>query len=109
MDINVQSVHFSADAKLLAYIDRKLGRLNRLFDRIENIEVFLKLQDTGARVQEKIVEIRVHVPGGWLVDKKTGRTFETAINASIDTLKRQLSRHKGKLHDRHQRSASIEQ
>ncbi|MEZ4919014.1 MAG: ribosome-associated translation inhibitor RaiA [Saprospiraceae bacterium] len=96
MKVNVQSVHFSADAKLLAYLERKISRLNRLFDRIENIEVTLKLQDTGSKVQEKIVEIKLHVPGGWLMDKKTGRTFETAINASIDTLKRQLKRHKEK-------------
>jgi putative sigma-54 modulation protein len=96
MKINVQSVHFTADSKLLNFIDRRLSRLSRLFDRIENAEVTLRLQDNGGKVQEKITEIRLHVPGGWLMDKKTGRSFETAVNASLDTLKRQLVRHKEK-------------
>ena len=100
MKINVQSVHFNADTKLLNFIDKRLSRLSRLFDRIENVEVTLRMQDNGGKVQEKITEIRLHVPGGWLMDKKTGRTFETAVNASIDTLKRQLMRHKEKFGER---------
>jgi putative sigma-54 modulation protein len=96
MKINVQAVHFNADTKLLNFIENRLSRLSRLFDRIENVEITLRLQDNGGKVQEKITEIRLHVPGGWLMDKKTGTTFETAVNASIDTLKRQLMRHKEK-------------
>ncbi|MBK8556138.1 MAG: ribosome-associated translation inhibitor RaiA [Lewinellaceae bacterium] len=97
MKVNVQSVHFHADAKLLSYIERKMDRLSRTFDRIESVDVMLKLQDNGGKVQEKISEIKLQVQGGWLLDKKTGRSFETALNASIDTLKRQLVRHKEKV------------
>ncbi len=99
MKVNVHSVHFHADAKLVSYIERKLDRLSRKFDRIESVDVMLKLQDTGGKVQEKITEIRLQVPGGWLLDKKTGRSFETAVTASLDTLKRQLVRHKEKIAD----------
>lgn len=99
MNISVKSVHFHADAKLLTYVEKKLSRLSRMFGRIENVEVHLKLQDNGGRIQEKIAEIRMHVPGGWLMDKKTSKTFEAAVNASVDTLKRQLARYKEKLTD----------
>ena len=97
MNISVKSVHFHADSKLVNHVEKKLNRLGRIFDRIVDVEVHLKLQDTGGRVQEKIAEIRMHVPGGWLMDKKTGKTFESAINASTVTLRRQLTRYKEKL------------
>lgn len=108
MNISVKSVHFHADQKLVTYIEKKMNRLNRYFDR-NNIEaeVHLKLQDTGSRVQDKITEIKLHVPGGWVMDKKTGKTFESAITASVDTLKRQLVRHKEKLND-HGRTPLLE-
>jgi putative sigma-54 modulation protein len=98
MKVSVQSIHFNADAKLVEFIEQKLMRLNRYFDknRAVEAEVHLKLQDTGGAVQEKVIEIKLHVPGGWMIDKKTGRTFESAITASADTLKRQLLRHKEK-------------
>lgn len=98
MNISVKSVHFHADAKLVAYVEKKVNRLNRFFDR-NNVEaeIHLKLQDTGGRVQDKITEVKLHVPGGWMMDKKTGKTFESAINASVDTLKRQLVRHKERM------------
>lgn len=92
--VNVNAVHFRADSKLIQFIEHKFERLGRLFDRVIDVDVHLKLQDTGSKIQEKITEIRVHLPGGWLVDRKTGRTFESAVNASVDTLKRQLVRQK---------------
>lgn len=97
MNISVKSVHFHADPKLVSHVEKKLSRLDRVFDRIVDVEVHLKLQNTGGRIQKKIAEVRMHVPGGWLMDKKTGNTFESAINASAETLRRQLSRYKGKM------------
>jgi len=96
MKVNVQSIHFRADAKLVEFIEKKLMRLNRYLDKNRNVEaeVSLKLQDTGSQINDKIIEIKLQVPGGWMIDKKTGRTFEAAITASADTLKRQLLRHK---------------
>ncbi len=96
IQISVKSLHFHADAKLLEFIEKKLSRLGRYFDKPVEAEVHLKLQDTGNKIHEKITEVKIHVPGGWLMDKKTGRTFEAAITASSDTLKRQLVRHKEK-------------
>ncbi len=97
LKVNVQSLHFHADSKLIEYIETKLNRLGRYFDRNIEAEVHLKLQDTGSKFQEKITEIKLHVPGGWMIDKKTGVSFESAIDNSVDTLKRQLLRHKEKV------------
>ena len=96
MKVSVQAIHFHADAKLIEFIEKKLKRLDRYFDKNRSVEaeVHLKLQDTGSQVHEKIIEVKLMVPGGWLIDKKTGRSFESAVTASADTLKRQLLRHK---------------
>ena len=96
MKVSVQSIHFQADAKLVDFIEKKLTRLDRYFDKNRSVEaeVSLKLQDTGGPIHEKIIEIKLLLPGGWLIDKKTGRSFESAATASADTLKRQLLRHK---------------
>ncbi|MDX2279813.1 MAG: ribosome-associated translation inhibitor RaiA [Saprospiraceae bacterium] len=90
MKIQVKSVHFHADSKLLAFIEEKISRLNRYFEHTLEAEVHLKLQDTGARVREKIAEIRLKVPGSVLVYKKSGKSFEVAVHAAADNLKRQL-------------------
>ncbi len=97
MKIVVKSLDFHADSKLVAYIEQKLSRLNRYFDKTIQAEVHLKLQDTGGKVRDKQVEIRLHIPGNDLMDKKTGKSFETALMSSVETLKRQLLRHKGKI------------
>ena len=98
MTVSVQSVHFHADSKLVEFIERKIQRLTRYFDKNRPVhaEVCLKLRDTGSAIQEKIIEVKLQMPGGWLIDKKTGRSFESAVCASTDTLKRQLLRHKEK-------------
>ena len=108
MKISVKSLHFNADSKLIEYVEKKLSRLSRYFDRAVDAEVHLKVQDTGSRIQDKITEIRIHVPGGWLMDKKTGKTFEEAVDESVDTLKRQLLRYKEKMSG-HQHSRGREE
>ena len=96
MKIVVKSVDFHADAKLVGFIEQKLNRLGRYFDKPIQADVHLKLQDTGSKFREKLVEIRLNVPGNALIDKKSGKKFETATTAAIETLKRQLVRHKEK-------------
>ncbi len=100
MKISVQSVHFHADSKLLEFVEKKVSRLERLFDKIVEAEVYLKVQDTGAKVKEKVTEIRLRIPGNSsLVDKRTGATFESTVTSAVETLKRQLVRHKTKNND----------
>jgi putative sigma-54 modulation protein len=95
MTISVKSIHFHADAKLIGFIEKRLQRLTKFFDQDIRAEVHLKLQDTGATVKQKITEVHLHIPGGaWLFDKKSDLSFEGAIIASSDTLKRQLLRYK---------------
>ncbi len=96
MKIHVSAVHFDADQKLIEYIDKKTSKLNQFFDRIIDAQVFLKLENSG-QVKDKIVELKLMVPGDTLVAKEVSKSFEAATDVVVDNMKRQLNKHKERL------------
>ena len=40
MNVNIQTVHFDADSKLVAYIEKKSAKLTQFHDRITKVDVF---------------------------------------------------------------------
>jgi len=96
MNIRTKSIHFDADHKLVEHIETKLQRLNKYFDKIISVDVTLKLQNQG-KIQEKIIEIIVKVPGHTIVAKETDSTFESAYDKVSSSLKRQIVRLKEKV------------
>lgn len=95
MEIQVQSVHFDADVKLLEFINKKLEKLETFFDRIISADVILRLEKTG-QVQDKVAEVKLNVPGQVLVAKETCKSFEEAIDEGAESLRRQIIRYKEK-------------
>ena len=93
MDIHITSVHFDADEKLTAYVERKISKLEQYYDRIIDIKVSLKLENSG-QVRDKIIEVRVNVPGDTLMASETHQSFEAAADVVSDNIKRQLIRFK---------------
>ena len=77
MNVNIQSVHFTADSKLIEYVNRKLEKLNTFSDRIIQVQVFLKLDNVVHVIKDKIAEIRVHVPRHNFFVKSTSKSFES--------------------------------
>lgn len=100
MRVNTESVQFKADKKLLVFVEKKLGKLDLYYDRIIDAQVFLRLENSG-QVKDKIVEVRLKVPGETLIVKEVHKSFEESIDLAIDALKRQLIRYKEKLHPKH--------
>ena len=45
MTVNIQSVHFDADSKLLDHVNKKIAKIGSHHDRIMNVDVFLKLDN----------------------------------------------------------------
>lgn len=100
MKVNTQSVHFTADQKLIEFIERKLTKLEQFFDRIQKADVTLKLENSG-QIKDKVAEIRISLPGTIVVVKETARTFEASVDLAMEVLKRQLVRHKEKVRVEH--------
>ncbi len=101
MKLNFTAIHFDADQKLVEYIERKASKLNQFFDRIIDGHVFLKLENTG-QIKDKIVELKLLIPGDTLIATESSKTFEAAADAAVDNMKRQLNKHKEKVQDKSQ-------
>ena len=93
MKIETQSIHFTADKKLLDFIEKKLNKLDTLNGSVQRAEVILRLENSG-QVRDKIAEIKLHIPGASIFSKQTAKTFETAVEKSVSTLRRQILRFK---------------
>lgn len=93
MKVQVQSVNFNADVKLVNFIQRRMDKLEQYNDRIIDGEVYLKV-DNNHKKENKIAEIRVSIPGHDMIVKKQCKSFEQAADMSTDALTRQLKKHK---------------
>ncbi len=96
MKLKMQSIHFDADRKLLAFIQEKVGKLTHFHDGIVDGEVVLRLEKNQNN-ENKSVQIKVNIPGGELIAKIRKQTFEEAANDAVETLSNQIKRHKEKL------------
>ncbi|MEA5403626.1 MULTISPECIES: ribosome hibernation-promoting factor, HPF/YfiA family [Arcicella] len=101
MKLQVHSIHFDADIKLLEFIQSKLNKLDTFYDRITGGEVFLKV-DKGdtKKVRSKMLEVKINLPGGTLFVKEQGKTFEEAMDIAIEALKIQLKRFKERIQEK---------
>jgi putative sigma-54 modulation protein len=90
---NIQSIHFDADKKLIELIEKKVNKLSRFFDNIIEAQVFLKLEDTKLP-ENKVVEIRLAIPGNDVFAKRTSEKFEIALDEVVEALRRQLKKKK---------------
>jgi putative sigma-54 modulation protein len=99
MKIQFQSIHFTADQKLKDYMEQKLERLSKYNDQIMDVKVLMKLENSG-QIKDKIVELIAGIPGETFVSSESSKTFESALDKSLDSLKRQIKRHKEKMIDR---------
>ncbi len=97
MDVKINAVHFSADQKLSDYINAKLSKLTTFYDRIQGAEVFLRLENEGAPITEKVVEIKLDVPGQILFTKEHDTSFEKATDEAVENLRRQIKKYKDKI------------
>lgn len=95
MNIQIHSVRFDADKKLIDFVHQKLEKLNQLGEDIVNAEVFLRLDKDEER-ENKISEIKLELPGGPLFAKKQSKSFEESTDDVIEALKKQITKHKQK-------------
>jgi putative sigma-54 modulation protein len=96
MTINIQSVHFNADKKLIGFINEKVEKLTTFYGGIINTEVILRL-DKGDNAENKIVEIKMLGKGHEFFAKKQSGSFEESTDLACEALKTQVKKHKEKL------------
>lgn len=96
MNIKIHSIHFDADASLLNFIELKVKKLLQFYDSIIGSEIFLRLEKVQD-MENKIVEIKLFIPGNDVFAKKQSKTFEEAADDCVEALRKQLNKHKDKI------------
>ena len=96
MKLQTQTVHVDPAPELIDFIQRKVNKLETFYDRIIDGEVFLKLEK-GEAIEDKIVEIKINIPGNQLFAKEQDESFEAAADTAVEALRRQLKKHKEKM------------
>ena len=89
MQVQIHSIHFDADQSLLDFVMAKLEKLLTYNNDIQNCEVFLRVEKSDTR-ENKIVEVKAHVPGKDLFAKKRASSFEAAMDEVHEALRRQV-------------------
>ena len=96
MKVNINSVHFKADKKLVDFINHKVEKLSSMYDGVIGSDVTLKVENTDTP-ENKIAEIRLLIRGNDLYAKKQSKTFEEATDTAVEALRRKLTKHKDKI------------
>lgn len=96
MKVQIQTVHFDADTKLLEFISKKVDKLTHFYDRIIDSDVVLTMENLNTQVKDKVVVIKTKIPGTTLVAKEKSKYFEESVDLAVDSIKRQIDKHKEK-------------
>jgi putative sigma-54 modulation protein len=96
MNVNIQTVHFNADARLVEHVKTKLKKLANFHERITKVDVFLKLDNVVHNIKDKIAEIRISVPRSEFFVKHTSKSFEESFDEAFNSIVTQIIRQKEK-------------
>ena len=96
MTVNIQTLHFEADTKLVTYVEKKLSKLTQFHERIIKVDVFLKLDNVVHNIKDKIAEIYVHVPRHDFFVKHSSKSFEESFDIALDSVITRIVRKKEK-------------
>ena len=92
MKTTIQSLHFTPVEKLNDFLTEKLNELEQAYPAIKTGIACLKLDKTE-KVDNKICEIKIEIPGYNLYVKKQLPTFEEAIEQAVEALEKEISKH----------------
>jgi len=92
MQINLTGHHVEITQSLRDYVTTKFDKLERFFDKINNVHVILNVD----KLQQG-AEATLHVNSGEIHARADSENMYAAIDALTDKLVRQLNKHKHKL------------
>ena len=97
MNVNIQTVHFDADARLVSYVEKKLSKLFQFHEKITKVDVYLKLDNVVHNIKDKVAEIKVHIPKCDIFVKHSSKSFEESFDEALDSVIIQIKRKKERL------------
>lgn len=95
MNIDVQTIRFTADKKLIEFVNKRTKKLTQYLDQIIDGVCYLRFEK-GENEGNKITEFKINIPGTQLFAKGQAKTFEEATDIAIESLRRQINKYKTK-------------
>lgn len=95
MKVNVHAVNFTVDRKLVDFIQLRMDKLDKYYDKIVVSDVYLKVDNISEK-ENKTVELKIHVPGDDFLVKKQCKSFEEATDQCAEAAERLLMKRKEK-------------
>ncbi|MDG3084771.1 ribosome hibernation promoting factor [Vibrio hannami] len=92
MQINIKGHNVDLTDSMQDYVHSKFQKLERFFDHITNVHVILRVEKMN-----QIAEATLHVSQGDIHATAQDENMYASIDALVDKLVRQLSKHKEKL------------
>jgi len=96
MKVDIQSIHFDADQKLLDFINKKIEKVGTYYEDIRSVDVYLRLEKDVEK-DNKTVEVKINLNHNPIFAKEHSSTFEAATDMVIVKLVTQVKKHKEKL------------
>ena len=95
MKVEIQSVKFDADKKLVDFIQAKMNKMYRFVENALSSQVTLKI-DKDDEQGNKVAVVKIDVAGGELLAERRCKSFEEAIDLCLDAIKKQIDKYKEK-------------
>lgn len=92
----MHAVNFTVDRKLVSFIQERMDKLEKYYDKVVASDVFLKVDNTSDKAN-KVFEIRMFVPGDDFMVQKQCKSFEEATDQAAECLERLLLKRKEKV------------
>lgn len=96
MKLQINTVNFDADADLTDFVQKRADKLDTFYDGIISGEAYLRQERDSDAKENKMVEIKLHIPNHSLFAKHHAHSFEEATDLTVEALRRQLKKQKEK-------------
>ncbi len=95
MKLTIQAIKFDAKEQLENHIEKKVKRIEKIYDKVTNLDVYLKVEKPESATN-KTAEIKAVAPNVEFFASKTNDTFEEAVDSCVEALEKQILKHKEK-------------
>lgn len=100
MDIVIKGRNIEVTEALESYIKKKLGKLDRFFSRISDIQVVLSIGNSKSSGTTQKVEVTARINGKIIRAQESTSDMYASVDLVVDKLERRIKTFKGKLLDR---------
>ncbi|MEP7110791.1 MAG: ribosome-associated translation inhibitor RaiA [Ferruginibacter sp.] len=98
MDVKIKAVAFTVKSQLRDFVNKKVRKLSQFYDKIISSDVSLSTKKSETK-ENKLCGIRLIIPGNDLLASAQCKTFEEAVDQSVEVLVKQIEKKKNKHRD----------